>query len=88
MEPATGQPKLEHRTIDVTGLPDEAIRAVELLVSHLRGHQQQERLGGTTQFSSREEWARATEQWAEGHPKRDTLADDSREAIYADDPDE
>jgi hypothetical protein len=87
MERTPTQPQKQPRSIDVTGLPEEAIRAVELLVSLLRG-QQQDRLGGTTQFSSREEWARATEQWAEGHPKRDTLADDSREAIYADDPDE
>jgi hypothetical protein len=62
-------------------LPEEAIRALESLVSVLRQEQ------GTTvippAFSSREEWAKAVRQWAESHPKRHTLADDTRETIYA-----
>ncbi len=77
------------RSIDVTGLPDEAVRAVELLVAQLRGQQRPpaER-GGMGSFPSYEEWSKALREWAESHPRRDTLADDSRETIYADDRDE
>jgi hypothetical protein len=75
MEPA--QPPT--RSIDVTGLPEEVIRAVESLVSLLRG----EPGTGVSAFSSREEWARAIREWAESHQRLDTLADDSRESIYA-----
>lgn len=75
------------RSVDVTGLPGEAVRAVELLVSQFRV-QQPARLGGTTPFSSRQEWAEAARAWAESHPARETPADDSRESIYADDRDE
>jgi len=70
------------RSIDVTGLPEAAVRAVELYVSQLRGQQAS---GVPSPFPSREEWARAVREWAESHPKRDTLADDSRETIYAND---
>jgi len=79
MEPTTQQPR---RTIDVTDLPEEAIRAVETLVSQLRGKPR--RFGGTTTFASHEEWSKALREWVESHPRRDTLADDSRESIYAD----
>lgn len=75
----------EQRSIDVTGLPDEAVRAVERYVAQLRGQQVPV---VPAPFSSHAEWARAVREWAESHPKRDTLADDSREAIYADDRDE
>jgi hypothetical protein len=77
------------RSIDVTGLPEEAIRAMEVLVSQLRGqpHPPAER-GGIGSFRSYEEWSKALREWAESHPRRDTLADDSRETIYADDRDE
>jgi hypothetical protein len=78
MEPTTQQPA---RSIDVTGLPDEAIRAMESLVSLLRG--QKAGLGGAALFSSREEWAKAIREWAEGHQPRGTSADWSRESIYA-----
>jgi len=76
------QKQNQHRSIDVTGLSEEAIRAVRSLVAQLRD--QPARLAGTTSFSSREEWAKAVREWAESHPKRDTIADDSRESIYAD----
>jgi hypothetical protein len=77
------------RSIDVTGLPDDAVRAVELLVSQLRAHQPPptER-GRTGSFPSYEEWSKALREWAGSHPKRETLADDSREMIYADGRDE
>lgn len=73
------------RSIDVTGLPDDAIRAVEFYVSLLRD---QQAAGVPAQFPAREEWAKAVREWAESHPKRGALADDSRETIYADERDE
>jgi hypothetical protein len=82
MEPTQPPPP---RSIDVTGLPDEAVRAVERYVAQLRG---QEPRGVPAQFASREEWARAVRTWAESHPQRDALADDSREALYGDERDE
>jgi hypothetical protein len=77
MEHTTLQPV---RSIDVTGLPDEAIRTLESLVNLLRG--QKPRLGGTTQFSSREEWIKAVREWAASHSHEGTSADWSRESIY------
>jgi hypothetical protein len=82
MQPA--QPQFQ-RSIDVTGLPEEAVRAVERYVAQLR---RQEAGGLPRQFASREAWARAVREWAASHPQRATLADDSREAIYADGRDE
>jgi hypothetical protein len=70
------------RCIDVTGLPDHVIRALELYVSQLRG---KESADVAAPFSARKEWAKAVREWAESHPARDTPADDSRETIYADD---
>jgi hypothetical protein len=77
------------RTIDVTGLPEDAVRTIELLVSQLRGQQRPcaERRG-VGSFASYEEWSKALREWAGSHPQRDTLADDSRDTIYADDRDE
>lgn len=75
----------EHRSIDVTGLPEEAVRDVERYVAQLRGRQV---AAVPAQFPSREAWAQAVRRWAECHPRRDTLADDSRETIYADERDE
>jgi hypothetical protein len=83
---ATAQQPERPRTIDVSGLPEEVVGAVELLVSQLRRAQQppaEPRRFGS--FSSYEEWSKALYEWAESHPKRETLADDSREAIYGDD---
>jgi hypothetical protein len=75
------KPRQRKREIDVTGLPEEAIRAVESVVSVLRG--QPGTAGGPT-HSSREEWAEAIQAWAENHPRIQKPADDSRESIYAD----
>lgn len=73
----TGQhPK---QLIDVTGLPEEGIRAIESLVSLLRGQPQ----AASPMFSSPEQWAQAIRAWAEGHEARGTSADWSRESIYA-----
>jgi hypothetical protein len=74
------QTQLPKREIDVTGLPEEAIRAVQSVVSLLRGQPGTE---GPLTFSSRQEWAKAIREWAESHPRIDKPADDSRESIYA-----
>jgi hypothetical protein len=76
MELQTQHPQ---RSIDVTGLPEEAIRVVESLVSLLRAGPQAGRVG----FASPEAWAKAIREWAESHSPRATPADWSRESIYA-----
>jgi hypothetical protein len=76
MEPEGQQSK---RQLDVTGLPEEAICAMQSVISLLRGKPETAHPG----FSSREEWAKAVKQWAESHPRIDNPADDSRESIYA-----
>jgi hypothetical protein len=83
------QPTEQRRSIDVTGLPEETVRAVELLISQLRGQQQPpaQQQPGIGLCSSYTEWSKALREWVDSHPRRETLADDSREAIYADDRD-
>jgi hypothetical protein len=68
------------RSIDVTGLPEDAIRAVESLVNLLR---QQAGEGGSLAFSSREEWNKTIREWAASHKPAASSADWSRESIYA-----
>jgi hypothetical protein len=70
------------RSIDVTGLPEEAIRAVESLVALLKG-QTAHSHGGKIPFSSREEWVGAIREYAASHKAQGTSADWSRESIYA-----
>ncbi len=70
------------RSVDVTGLPDEAIAAVEQLVSVLKKQSAQE--GGVPpEFASRDEWRRAIREWAASHADLNTSADWSRESAYA-----
>jgi hypothetical protein len=69
------------RSIEVAGLPDEAIRALETLVAALR-NQRSEQIERTA-YASYEEWSRALREWVDSHPKRETAADWSRESIYA-----
>jgi hypothetical protein len=69
---------IAQRSIDVSGLPEEAVRALESLVSLLRGKPP----SGLPSFSSPEEWANAVREWAESHPNLGTSADYSRESIY------
>jgi hypothetical protein len=80
---ASRQPE-QKRTIDVSELPDAAIRAVELLVSQLRSpppsRNQPGRIGS---YGSYEEWSKALREWAENHRPLDTPADYSRESIYS-----
>jgi hypothetical protein len=67
------------RSIDLTGLPDEAVRVVESLVGLLRG---QPRPNGPA-FSSPAAWANAIREWAASHAALGASADWSRESIYA-----
>jgi hypothetical protein len=75
------------RSIDVTGLPDEAISVVEQLVSYLRGRRQV-RPGDPSPPFSDEEWKREFDAWmAEvrtraGRYPAGFVVDDSRESIY------
>jgi hypothetical protein len=87
METTTQQPE-QKQTIDVTGLSAEAIRAVEALVSQLKGQQLPIAAPGEAQFSSHEEWSKAFRGWIASHKPLGTSADYSRESIYADDRDE
>jgi hypothetical protein len=78
LEGVEPQGQISKREIDVTGLPEEAIRALQSLVAVLRGQAGTE----SRSFLSPEEWAKAIKQWAENHPRIDKPADDSRESIY------
>jgi hypothetical protein len=66
------------QTIDVTGLPAESVRVVESLVSLLRSAGPV----AVTPQTDPEAWSAALRRWAETHPKRDIVIDDSRETIY------
>jgi hypothetical protein len=70
------------RFVDLTGLPEDAVRAVESLVCVLREHatKQPARQG----FASRQEWVKAIREWAGSHTPKGSEADWSRESIYAD----
>jgi hypothetical protein len=65
------------RTIDVSGLPEEAICAVESIISLLRPKSQ-----APPPFQSMEEWSQSLRAWAASHPRLDQAADDSRDSIY------
>jgi hypothetical protein len=81
METSTTDSKQVHRSIDVTGLSEPAIRAVEDLVALLKG--EPGKGGMPPQFGSREEWRKAIRAWAASHAPAGTDADWSRESIYA-----
>jgi hypothetical protein len=66
------------RFVDVTGLPEEVIRAVEGHVAALRVQ-----MSPARRYHSHEEWSKALHEWVNSHPRRDTFADWSRESIYA-----
>ena len=68
----------QKRTVDVTGLPEEAVRAVESLVSTLR-----QQASSTLIRASYEDWSRALREWAASHKPVSNPADWSRESIYA-----
>jgi hypothetical protein len=70
------------RSVDVTGLPDEAVAAVEQLVAVLKRQVGLE-TGLPPGFCSREEWRKAIREWAESHVPGNNSADWDRESIYA-----
>jgi hypothetical protein len=70
------------RSIDLTGLPEDAVRAVESLVSALREHAT--RPSSIPRFASRDEWIQAIREWAGSHTAKGSHADWSRETIYRD----
>jgi hypothetical protein len=77
MEPSAQKPRQE-RFINASGLPEEAIQALESLVAPLRGQ-----ANGKPAYRSHEEWSKAFHEWVQGHRTPEVLADDSRESIYA-----
>jgi hypothetical protein len=85
MDVAAQQPERK-RTIDVSGLSEEAVRAAELYVAQLREAEQlpaEPRRFGS--YATYEEWSKAFREWVDSHKPIDTPVDDSREAIYGDD---
>jgi hypothetical protein len=70
------------RSIDLSGLPEDAVKAVESLVSVLREHAI--RQPPKSKFASREEWIQAIREWAGSHTAKGSHADWSRESIYGD----
>jgi hypothetical protein len=68
----------EKRCVDVTGLPDEAVKVVETLVTSLR----QQASNGTS-LTSYEDWSRELRAWSASHPQLTHSVDWSRESIYA-----
>jgi hypothetical protein len=68
----------QKRTVDVTGLPEEAVKAVESMVSTLR-----QQTSSTLIHASYEDWSRALHDWVASHKPASNPADWSRESIYA-----
>ena len=68
-----------NEAIDVTGLSRDSIRIVEELVRSLRSQESEQ----SWCLRDPEGWRKAFREWAESHPKRDIVIDDSRETIYA-----
>ncbi|MBY0523548.1 MAG: hypothetical protein K2R98_09110 [Gemmataceae bacterium] len=77
--------KTDRRSIDVTGLPEEAIRTLEAQVAAIRQQAQAHAAQPPLWERSHEEWSKALREWVESHPKCDHFVDDSRESIYGDD---
>jgi hypothetical protein len=70
------------RVLDLTGLPDDAIAAVEQLVAVLK-KQSVPKPDVPAPFGSREEWRRAFREWAETPRSLNNAAEWDRETIYA-----
>jgi hypothetical protein len=68
----------EKRSVDVTGLSDEAIQAVESLVAAFR-----EQANGTSGLRSPGEWCEALREWAVSHQRPEHAAEWGRDSIYA-----
>jgi hypothetical protein len=80
----TAQPPEYKRSIDVTGLPEEAIRAVESLVALLRG----QAASTPPAPASPDDWTKGFDAWMHevaaraGQYPPGFVVDDSRETIY------
>ena len=68
------------RSVDVTGLPEVTIAAVEQIVSELKTRSARESVVPLP-FASREEWRKAIREWASGHSVGETSADWGRESV-------
>jgi hypothetical protein len=79
MEPTTHHATPKSHGLDLTGLNAEQQQIVETLVAHFRSQPKV----NTLVTAPYEEWAQAFRTWLDSHPRRQTLADDSRESIYA-----
>jgi len=65
--------------LDLSGLPEALARSVESIVSELI----EPSPAGPAAFPTREEWAKAIQDWSESHSNQEATLDDSRESIYA-----
>jgi hypothetical protein len=75
-------PQQTVRTIDVTGLPDKAIEAVQAIVEVLRGQVTTPRATSAEDWNARfDAWMREVVLRASRYPAG-FVVDDSREAIY------
>ena len=69
--------------IDVTGLPEPVIQDMRRLVTTLREKFGQESAAARPAGElPPDEWIARFRAWAESHPKREVIIDDSRETIY------
>lgn len=65
------------RTVDVTGLPEDVIHALESFVATLRN-----KPAVPLHSAPYEVWLKGYDEWIKSHPKRETWTDWSRESIY------
>lgn len=70
-----------NQTIDVSGLPEVAIAAIERLVDLLKQQTAREE-PPPGPFADREEWRRAFRAWVDSHAPNPADVDWSRESIY------
>ena len=66
------------QTIDVSGLSADAVRIVESMVNMLRSKETEP----SPNRRDPEAWSKALHGWANSHPKRPIVIDDSRDSIY------
>jgi hypothetical protein len=68
------------QTIDVSGLPEAVVNDLQRLVETLKSAAIAPESPSRTETA--EEWISRLREWAESHPKREIVIDDSRETIY------
>jgi hypothetical protein len=71
------------RILDVSGLPEETVRAMELIVSQLREHPKPA-ASAVNPLAEYETWSREFHTWLASHKPLPSEADWSRESIYDD----